>query len=67
MAAIDRATIVSRDRLGEICRRYDVTELRVFGSALSDAFRAESDIDVLVEFAPDARIGFFELARLQRE
>lgn len=58
---------VSREELEDICRRYAVTELRVFGSVLSDAFRDDSDVDVLVSFAPDARIGFFELSRLQRE
>lgn len=58
---------VSREDLEKICRRYAVTELRVSGSVLSDAFRDDSDIDVLVSFAPDARVGYFELARLQRE
>ncbi len=53
--------------LAEICRRYHVLELAVFGSVLREDFRDGSDIDVLVEFDDDARIGFFEMARLQRE
>ncbi len=57
----------SEARLAEICRRYHVRERSLFGSALRDDFHDASDIDVLVEFEPDARVGFFGLARLQRE
>ncbi|MHB0876447.1 MAG: nucleotidyltransferase family protein [Anaerolineae bacterium] len=53
--------------LAEICRRYEVSELSVFGSVLRDDFRETSDIDVLVEFEPDASIGLIEYVRLQRE
>ena len=39
--------------LSALCRKYDVVRLYVFGSALRDDYRAgESDIDLLVEFAP---------------
>jgi predicted nucleotidyltransferase len=38
------------DRIREICRKYDVTELAVFGSVLSDSFRPDSDVDFLVTF-----------------
>lgn len=51
----------------EVCRRHHVRELALFGSVLRDDFRDDSDIDVLVDFEPDASIGFFELARLQRD
>jgi hypothetical protein len=43
-----------RDEVERLCRRFVVTRLAVFGSALTDAFDAErSDLDVLVEFADD--------------
>ena len=58
---------VADEALAELCRRHHVRELALFGSVLRDDFRADSDIDMLVEFEPDARIGIFELARLQRE
>ena len=58
---------IPMDALAELCRRYQVRELSLFGSVLRDDFRDDSDIDILVEFEPEARIGFFELARLQRE
>ena len=50
-----------------ICRKYKVLKLALFGSALTEAFDSSSDIDLLVEFDPDARVGFMTLARLQRE
>ena len=45
------------DRLAEICRRYRVRRLALFGSALRDDFGPESDVDLLVEFLPGARTG----------
>jgi hypothetical protein len=53
--------------IAELCRRYSVRELSIFGSFLGEDFRPESDIDLLVEFAPDAEIGFLALARMGRE
>ena len=55
------------DMLREICLRYEVGELALFGSVLSKDFRNDSDVDVLVEFKPDAQIGFLALLRMQRE
>jgi predicted nucleotidyltransferase len=50
-------------RLEEICRRYRVRRLSLFGSVLRDDFTADSDVDVLVEFEPETHLGlrFFEL------
>jgi len=50
--------------LAEICRRYQVRELAVFGSAARGAMRPDSDIDLLVEFLPGAEIGLLEHAGL---
>ena len=58
---------ISHERLEEICRRYHVERLAVFGSALREDFRPESDIDILVTFEPEAPIGFLALGRMQRE
>ncbi|MDQ2998368.1 MAG: nucleotidyltransferase domain-containing protein, partial [Chloroflexota bacterium] len=48
--------------LNDICQRYEVSELAVFGSILRKDFRDDSDVDLLVEFKPDAEIGFLTLA-----
>jgi predicted nucleotidyltransferase len=50
-----------------ICERYRVRELALFGSALREDFGPKSDVDLLVELEPDAKIGFLALARMQRE
>lgn len=58
---------IPEDRIAELCRRYQVRELALFGSVLRKDFRPESDIDFLVEFEPSAQVGFLTLAKLQRE
>jgi predicted nucleotidyltransferase len=55
------------DQIAAICRRYHVRELAVFGSALRDGFRADSDIDLLVEFDPEVTFGLFTFFDLRDE
>lgn len=45
-----------REQIATLCRRYDVRRLEAFGSVLRDDFdaTAESDVDVVVEFDPQA-------------
>ena len=54
-------------QLSALCRRYHVRKLALFGSVLRADFRPDSDVDVLVAFQPEARIGFVTLSRMQRE
>jgi predicted nucleotidyltransferase len=51
----------------DFCRRWQVKELALFGSVLREDFNAESDIDVLVTFAPDNRRSLFDLVDMQDE
>jgi predicted nucleotidyltransferase len=53
------------EELREVCRSYRVRRLMVFGSVLREDFGPESDVDLLVEFVPGARITYFDLADLQ--
>lgn len=53
--------------LAAFCRRNHIRRLSLFGSVLREDFGPESDVDVLVEFAPDHVPGFFRLAALERE
>jgi len=53
--------------LADLCHRYGVQELALFGSAGTERFRPASDLDFLVTFQPQARPGFLTLSRLQRE
>jgi hypothetical protein len=45
---------------------FSVKSISVFGSVVRGDERPDSDVDLLVELEPDARIGFFAFARLQR-
>jgi predicted nucleotidyltransferase len=54
-------------RIREYCQKWNIREMSLFGSVLRDDFRPDSDVDVLVTFAPDARYGLFQLSRMQRE
>lgn len=49
------------------CKHYHVRELALFGSAAKGKLKKDSDIDLLVEFEPDAQVGFIILSRMQRE
>jgi len=56
-----------RDRIADFCRRWKITEFALFGSVLRDDFDPESDVDVLVTFAEDARWSLFDLVGMQEE
>lgn len=58
---------IDTEELAAFCRRAGILRLSFFGSVLREDFGPESDIDVLVEFAPDSGIGLFEFVDLQRE
>src|SRR5512133_2347799 len=64
MKGMPKARIdIPKDEIADFCRRNRIRRLALFGSVLRDDFRPDSDIDILVEFEPDARIGlrFFTL------
>ncbi len=58
---------IPKDRIVDFCRKWLITEFSLFGSVLSDAFRPDSDIDVLVSFAPEAKWSLFDLVEMQDE
>ncbi|MBN2563789.1 MAG: nucleotidyltransferase family protein [Phycisphaerae bacterium] len=58
---------IQEHQLADLCRRHRVRELSVFGSVVRGESRSDSDVDVLVEFEPSARIGFIGLSQLSRE
>jgi uncharacterized protein len=54
-------------RISEFCLKWHITEMALFGSVLRDDWGADSDVDVLVAFGPDARIGLLELGAMEEE
>ena len=55
------------EKIAEFCKKNHIRKLSLFGSALREDFRSDSDIDVLVEFEPDTRVGLIRLAGLEIE
>lgn len=59
--------LVDDEALAAFCRRHGIRRLSLFGSALSGGLDPDSDLDLLVEFAPDRVPGLLKLAALERE
>ena len=49
---------IPADQIAEICSRWGICRLALFGSVLRDDFRPDSDVNVLVEFKPRKTPGF---------
>ena len=58
---------ISESQLAELCRKWKVTELSLFGSILRDDFGPDSDVDVLVVFQPDAPWSLWDLLDMREE
>jgi len=58
---------IPRERIAEFCRKHHVRKLSLFGSALREDFRPDSDVDFLVSFAEDARYSLFDLTAMEDE
>jgi hypothetical protein len=58
---------VPKKEIANFCRRWKVVELALFGSVLRDDFSPDSDVDILVTFAPQAEISLFDMAQMQIE
>jgi uncharacterized protein len=61
------AVNLERPELAAFCRRWKVRALAVFGSALREDFRPDSDVDLLVTFEPDANWGLLEQTTMESE
>ncbi|HCP08877.1 MAG TPA: nucleotidyltransferase [Candidatus Moranbacteria bacterium] len=46
--------------------RENIQSVSLFGSYVHGNFKDDSDVDVLIEFTPTAKIGFFKLAQIKR-
>lgn len=55
------------DQIEAFCKKWNVQEFSLFGSVLTDKFRPDSDIDVMVEFKPKARRSLFDMVSMNDE
>lgn len=58
---------IPQDEVASFCRRWQVTELALFGSVLRDDFGPKSDVDVLVRFDSRARHTLLDIVQMQEE
>ncbi|MBE0410175.1 MAG: nucleotidyltransferase family protein [Anaerolineales bacterium] len=58
---------VSKEEIDSFCQERHIRRLSIFGSALRSELRADSDIDVLVEFDRSHIPGLFGVARIERD
>ena len=58
---------IPKAKIAEFCKRWNISEFAIFGSALRDDFRSDSDVDVLISFAPQARVSLFDMVHMQDE
>jgi uncharacterized protein len=65
--AMNPQLYIPHAELQAFCRAHAVRELSVFGSALREDFGKDSDVDVLIELAPEARVGLIALQRMRDE
>ncbi len=53
--------------IADFCRKNNIARLAVFGSAIKGGVREEGDVDFLVTFEPDAKIGLIRMAHIENE
>lgn len=62
---VARGIDIDEEALSSFCRQHGITCLALFGSALRDAHRPNSDVDLLVTFAPGRVPGLLGIAELE--
>ena len=58
---------IPKEKIFDFCQRWKIAELALFGSVLREDFHANSDVDVLISFAPETRYGLFDLVDMEDE
>lgn len=54
-------------KVEDLCKKWGITELALFGSILRDDFGPDSDVDVLVSFTPNISLSLFDFLEIQDE
>jgi uncharacterized protein len=67
MAKVHPHLSVDREELGAICGKWQITEMALFGSFARGDFTPDSDVDVMVSFAPESTPSLWRFVDLQEE
>ena len=58
---------LNKTKIAEFCKKWKISKLEFFGSVLRDDFRDDSDVDVMVTFAEDARWSLLDVIHAENE
>ncbi len=56
-----------REAVGQVCAGRPIMRVELFGSRAAGTFHASSDVDLLVDFDANAKIGLFELGAIRED
>lgn len=59
--------VLPQKEIADFCQRWQISELALFGSVLRDDFGPDSDLDILVTFAPEADWSLFDHLQMKEE
>jgi len=60
-----RTLALAPDALARLCRAHGIRRLSLFGSVLRGTDGPDSDVDLLVEFEPEASPSLFDMAQIE--
>ena len=58
---------IDYEQIKVFCAKWKITEFSLFGSVLTDDFRPDSDVDVMVAFDDDIEWGLFDMVHMEDE
>jgi hypothetical protein len=64
---VDLPIEIDKDAIAAFCQKHHIIKLALFGSVLTDKFREDSDVDVLVDFDPTHIPGLFAVVEMERD
>jgi uncharacterized protein len=67
MAGINPNVDVTPEQIAAFCQKWHIIQFELFGSVLRDDFRPDSDVDVLVTFAPGMGGTLYDLLHVEGE
>jgi len=65
--SMERRLPIDAEALERVCRSHRIRKLSLFGSRLKGTARPDSDVDLLVEFMPEARPTLLDMAEIENE
>jgi predicted nucleotidyltransferase len=67
MDSVHPSLSVSRETIAAFCEKWQIVEFALFGSAARGELRPDSDIDVMLQFAPEAHRSLYDLVDIKDE